>query len=64
MKDTITVQIEIRRRNAICDFCSQSNQDCFNPLNAGTNDGERDICFACVDRLHALLHATPGDQSA
>jgi hypothetical protein len=57
------VQIVIRRRNAICDFCSRGNQDCINIPNAGVNDGERDICVSCVDKLHALLPAN-GDATA
>jgi hypothetical protein len=59
MNDTITIEVLINRRDARCDFCSQSNQSCFNSPNAGVNDGDRDICVKCIDLLHTLLHASP-----
>ena len=63
MNETITIQVAIRRRTAKCDFCSQSAQDCINAPNAGVNDGDRDICVSCIDKLYTLLHAT-GDATA
>jgi len=60
MSQTITVEVAITQRVAMCDFCRQKNQNCFNaPNSVAEGEGDRDICFGCITKLNALLNTPP-----
>jgi hypothetical protein len=59
MPDEITVTVPLRRSEAICDICSQKQEVCFHSPNSANDLGTgRDICLTCIEKLHALVHAS------
>jgi hypothetical protein len=60
MSETIAAAVEIERRVATCDFCSQGGKQCFNSpksvlgMDRPDDSNGLDICVDCIKQLSEL----------
>lgn len=55
MTTMLVLTVDVEERSAVCDFCSQANQSCYNSVNSSAERSRAgvDICKKCV-RLLAI----------